>query len=50
MTRKHRYAHRLIWIVLAAAVALGVTMSLVLRPPPDPPAKTAGATIGALQS
>ncbi len=50
MTRKHRLAHRLIWIALGAAVTLGITMSLVLRPPPDPPAKAAGATTGALQS
>jgi hypothetical protein len=38
MTRSHRSAHRLIWIALTLAVALGFTMALVLRPPPDPPA------------
>jgi hypothetical protein len=38
MTRSHRLAHRLIWPVLAIAVALGLTMALTLRPPPDPPA------------
>ncbi len=37
MTRSHRSAHRLLWIALAIAVALGFTMALVLRPPPDPP-------------
>ena len=38
MTRSYRLVHRLIWPVLAAAVVLGLTMALTLRPPPDPPA------------
>ena len=38
MTRSHRLAHRLIWPALAIVLALGLTMALVLRPPPDPPA------------
>jgi hypothetical protein len=32
--------HRLLWPVLAIVVALGFTMALVKRPPPDPPAQT----------
>jgi hypothetical protein len=36
MTRRHRSFHRLIWPLLAIAVALGLTMALVLRPPPPP--------------
>jgi hypothetical protein len=40
MTRKHRFAHRIVWSVLTVLVALGFTMSLVLRPPPDPPAES----------
>jgi hypothetical protein len=43
MTRKHRFAHRVIWAALAMLIALGFTMSLVLRPPPEPPAKSAEA-------
>jgi hypothetical protein len=42
MTRSHRFAHRLIWPVLAVVVVLGLTMALVLRPPPDPPAAAGG--------
>jgi hypothetical protein len=38
MRRSHRSAHRALWPVLALAVALGFTMALWLRPPPDPPA------------
>jgi hypothetical protein len=38
MKRRHRTAHRALWPVLALAVALGFTMALWLRPPPDPPA------------
>jgi hypothetical protein len=41
MTRSHRLAHRLIWPVLAVAVALGFGLALALRPPPEiPPAAT----------
>jgi hypothetical protein len=36
MRRSHRSVHRVLWPVLALAVALGLTMALVLRPPPDP--------------
>lgn len=38
MTRGHRTFHRLLWPALALIVALGFTMALVLRPPPEPPA------------
>jgi hypothetical protein len=44
MTRSHRLAHHLIWPVLAIMVALGLTMALTLRPPPDPPAAAGGKT------
>jgi hypothetical protein len=37
MTRGHRNFHRMLWPVLAVLVALGFTMALVLRPPPEPP-------------
>ena len=40
MTRGHRAFHRLLWPVLALVVALGVTMALVLRPQPEPPAQS----------
>jgi hypothetical protein len=43
VTRSHRLAHRLIWPALALLVALGFTLALTLRPPPDPP-KVAGET------
>jgi hypothetical protein len=33
MRRPHRVAHRLLWPVLALAVALGFTLALVERPP-----------------
>jgi hypothetical protein len=33
MKRPHRAAHRLMWLVLAASVALGLSMALALRPP-----------------
>jgi len=42
MTRGHRSFHRMLWPALAVIVALGFTMALVLRPPPeqpDPPAQ-----------
>ncbi len=35
MTRGHRNVHRLLWPVLAVLVALGFTMALVKRPPPN---------------
>ncbi len=37
MTRKHRFAHRMVWPALAFMLALGFTMALALRAPPDPP-------------
>jgi len=37
MTRGHRRVHRLLWPVLAVVVALGFTMALVKRPPPELP-------------
>jgi hypothetical protein len=40
MRRAHRTVHRALWPVLALAVALGFTMALVLRPPPDDPPPT----------
>jgi hypothetical protein len=40
MTRSHRFAHRLIWPVLALIVVVGLSAAIVLRPPPDPPAAT----------
>ncbi len=36
MTRSHRSVHRWLWPVLALLVALGFTMALALRPPPEP--------------
>ena len=44
MTRGHRTFHRLVWPVLALIVALGFTMALVKRPPPEPPADSAPKT------
>jgi len=44
MTRGHRRFHRMLWPVLALIVGLGVTMALVLRPPPEPPADSASKT------
>jgi hypothetical protein len=35
MTRSQRSVHRLLWPVLAFAVALGFAMALTLRPPPN---------------
>lgn len=32
MRRAHRRAHRLLWSVLAVAVALGLGSALILRP------------------
>ncbi len=37
MTRGHRAFHRMLWPVLALIVAFGLTMALVLRPPPEQP-------------
>ena len=37
MTHGHRTVHRLLWPVLAVIVALGFTMALVKRPPPEQP-------------
>jgi len=37
MTRGHRTIHRLLWPLLAVLVALGFTMALVKRPPPEKP-------------
>jgi hypothetical protein len=37
MTRGHRMVHRLLWPVLAVLVAIGFTMALIKRPPPEPP-------------
>jgi hypothetical protein len=39
MTRGHRTVHRLLWPVLAVLVALGFTMALAKRPPPETPAQ-----------
>jgi hypothetical protein len=39
MTHRHRNLHRLLWPVLAVIVALGFTMALVKRLPPEPPAQ-----------
>ena len=36
MRRAHRSVHRALWPLLAMAVALGLAMALVLRPPPEP--------------
>lgn len=35
MTRAHRSLHRVLWPILAIAVAVGLTLALWLRPPPD---------------
>ena len=36
MTRQNRALHRVVWPILALAVALGVVLALWLRPPPEP--------------
>ncbi len=42
MKRTHRAVHRVLWPILALAVALGFALALDLRPPPDePPASEA---------
>ena len=43
MNRGHRSFHRMLWPMLALIVALGFTMALVLRPPPEPPSPAEGA-------
>jgi nitrate reductase NapE component len=35
MTRRHRSLHRVLWPILALAVATGFVLALWLRPPPD---------------
>ena len=47
MTRGHRTFHRMLWPALAVIVALGFTMALVLRPPPEPPADSANPRVNA---
>jgi hypothetical protein len=42
MTGSQRRFHRAIWPILALVVGLGMTMALVLRPPPEPPAAGEG--------
>jgi hypothetical protein len=37
MTGGHRTIHRLLWPLLAFVLALGFTMALVKRPPPESP-------------
>ena len=37
MTRGHRAVHRILWPALALIVALGFTLALIKRPPPDAP-------------
>ncbi len=44
MTRGHRAVHRVLWPLLAAIVAFGLTMALTLRPPPEDPGAPAPAT------
>jgi hypothetical protein len=41
MTRGHRTVHRLLWPALAVVVALGFTLALAWRPPPELPAAPA---------
>jgi hypothetical protein len=43
MTRSHRAFHRVLWPLLALAIALGFSLALVWRPPPDDP--PAAATV-----
>jgi hypothetical protein len=38
MTRSHRAFHRVLWPAIAIVVALGFSLALVLRPPPEAPA------------
>lgn len=39
MTHGLRRFHRMLWPALAVVVALGFTLALALRPPPEPPAQ-----------
>jgi hypothetical protein len=43
MTRTHRRIHRVLWPTMALVVAIGFTLALVLRPPPEGPALEAPA-------
>lgn len=43
--RAHRLAHRLVWPLLAVLVALGFSLALAWRPPPDPPVEAATSEI-----
>jgi len=45
MTRSQRSVHRILWPVLASAVALGLAMALTLRPPPNAEAPEAAAEL-----
>ena len=36
MRRSHRTAHRVLWPILAVAVAFTAVMAYKLRPPPEP--------------
>ena len=47
MTRGHRTFHRMLWPALALIVALGFTMALVLRPPPETRRSRTRTQIGA---
>jgi len=37
MRRSQRAVHRMLWPVLVLAIGCGVTLALVLRPPPTVP-------------
>jgi hypothetical protein len=43
VTRGHRIFHRMLWPALAVIVAIGITMALVRRPPPEQPNAPAAA-------
>jgi hypothetical protein len=45
MRRSQRSVHRALWPILALAVALGLTLALALRPPPDVEALQAAAEL-----
>jgi uncharacterized membrane protein YidH (DUF202 family) len=47
MRRAHRTVHRLVWPLIAIGLLVGVTMALLLRPPPE---KTSHAPAPALES
>jgi hypothetical protein len=38
MRRSHRLVHRAIWPLLVLLIGAGLTMALIKRPPPEPPA------------